>query len=199
MLNQSPNIGFPQMKRVQQTTSAHCGPAVLEMLLSFIGYDFNQERFVEALGIGNKLSTHGMTVKEMGEAVRRVMPDVEFWYKNDSSLGQLSQIVRAYGFPVGIEWQGVFFEDSDGDDGHYSVVTSIDTVNNLILLADPYGRFAGIDRRFNISEFQYRWWDTNEIIDPGSGRYSIEEDYHMMFIVTPANTLFPISLNMQRG
>jgi ABC-type bacteriocin/lantibiotic exporter with double-glycine peptidase domain len=187
------------MKRVRQKTASHCGPAVLEMLFSYLGFYVDQDEFVRTVGIGEKLEVYGMTVKEMEEAVARLTPQLTFWHKLGSSLADISQIINTYGFPVGVEWQGVFFEDADEDNGHYGVVTHLDTVNNLIMLSDPYPRFAGTDRQFHILEFQDRWWDENEVRDPGSGSVQTVREERMIFIVTPKDSIFPESLGMVRG
>lgn len=199
MLKTFNNPHFPDLKRVSQKTNSHCGPAVLEMLSSFLGFDMDQDEFVDVLGIAHKLPTHGMTIYEMAEAIKKLFPSVQFWYKHNSSLNDLSQLVNNYRFPVGVEWQGIFYEDSDGDDGHYSVITHIDTSNNIVTIADPYSRFAGTDRIFHILEFEDRWWDENEIKDPFSGRTRLERDYHTLFILTPKEETFPEILEMVRG
>ncbi|MCJ7805647.1 cysteine peptidase family C39 domain-containing protein [Patescibacteria group bacterium] len=193
------NPYFPTMRRVRQKTSSHCAPAVLEMLASYVGKDVDQDAFVEAAEATEKLRVYGMTVDEMGRAVTRLVPDVQFWYKHHGTLSELTEIVRIHKYPVGIEWQGVFYEDADEDNGHYSIVTHIDTVNNIIVLADPYKRFAGSDRSFHVLEFEERWWDENEIIDTWSRKHNIVRDEHTMFIITPKDVFFPEYLGMYRG
>lgn len=193
------NPFFPMMRRVEQRTSSHCAPAVLEMLSSFVGREVNQDAFVEAAGVADKLQTYGMTVDEMGRATTQLLPDFQFWYKHHSTLSELTEIVKVHKYPVGVEWQGVFYEDADEDNGHYSIVTHIDTINNIIVLADPYKRFAGSDRSFHILEFEERWWDENEIIDQWSGRHNIVRDEHTMFLITPKQIYFPEILGMNRG
>lgn len=186
------------MKRVTQVTSSHCGPATLEMLASFLGIYISQNSFVSAAGVEEKLETHGMTIEEMKKAVGILLPDCCLWTKNGAGVYELSNLINNYHFPVGVEWQGVFFEDEDDDNGHYSVVTHIDTVNNLVMLADPYRRFAGEDRRFPIIEFESRWWDENEIKDPATGSVRIERDEKLLFVLTPKETTFPQLLGMQK-
>ena len=187
------------MKRVCQKTNSHCGPAVLEMLFSFVGAYFDQDEFVHTIGKDeDSLKVYGMTVAEMSKASKMLAPEYNFWFKENSSLSDLQQIVKEYGFPVGIEWQGVFYEDADEDDGHYSVVTYVDTVNNIIMLSDPYKRFAGSDRTFHIMEFDHRWWDENEVVDRELNRKFITREEHMMFLVTPKEAIFPETLGMIR-
>jgi ABC-type bacteriocin/lantibiotic exporter with double-glycine peptidase domain len=196
MPNPFNNPFFPTLKRVCQKTTSHCGPAVLEMLASYVGVYIDQEEFVDAVGIRKKLDEYGMIVSEMRTAISILAPQLQFWYKSNSTLNDLSEIVNRFNFPVAVEWQGVFFEDEDEDNGHYSAVTHIDTVNNMIMLSDPYKRFAGSDRRFHILEFEDRWWDENEVINPYTGNTQVIRDDHMLFIVTPKEAIFPEYLGM---
>jgi predicted double-glycine peptidase len=189
---------FSQMQRVKQITSYHCGPAVVKMLASCQGVAVKQADIVAAAGIGRRLKIYGMTVAEMGRAVNRLWPQLQLWSKDNASLKELQELVNAYGQPVGVEWQGVFEEYEDEDNGHYAVVVQIDMANNVILLADPFKKYAGKDRRFSIIDFEHRWWDTNEIIDSRTGKHKLMKDYHMMFIVTPKGATFPEILGMER-
>jgi len=102
------NPFFPSMKRARQLTPAHCGPAVVKMLLNFIGIFVTQEQIVDASGVRGKLPTHGMTVAEMGKAVSVLAPSFEFWSKMHSTISELSEVVNLHQYPVGVEWQGVF-------------------------------------------------------------------------------------------
>lgn len=169
------------------------------MLLSHCGSEINQEALVEAAEIRHSLEQYGMIVPEMGKAVSVVAPQLGFWYKEHSVIEDLELIIGGYKYPVGVEWQGVFYEDDDGDIGHYSVVTNIDRANKIITLSDPYGRFAGTDRSFHIDEFESRWWDENEVWDEAIGGRRLVRDEKMMFIVTPKFETFPYSLGMKSG
>ncbi len=194
--SQDDNTRFPLLKRIQQSTNSHCGPAVLEMLTGYIGKDIPQQRYVDILNIGEKLKTHGMTVAEMGEALKLLDPTLRLWYKQNSRIEDIYRLNTDYNYPVGIEWQGIFYQYSDGDDGHYSVVTGLDLTSLKIYIADPYEVFAGKDRTIKLGRFIPRWWETNEIIDPVSNKKNIVEDIRMMFIVTHAHEDFPLKLNM---
>jgi len=199
------------MGRISQIDDDHCGPAVLEMLTSQYNVSIPQADFVVAAGIQRKILTHGMFVEEMGLAVSKLAPHLQFWYKRDASLRELSSLVNQFHFPVGVEWQGIFekvyFDDPDdsfgeedeADDdvetGHYSIVTGIQTSSNWITLADPYHN-RGTDRQITILEFERRWWDINEIIDPKTGKRREQDDYHTLFFVTPTNTDFPVEMDL---
>lgn len=169
------------------------------MLLSFYGIKVKQREIVTAAEADYKLKTHGVTVAELGVAVKRLAPAMQLWYKTHATIGELAKVIHEYRHPVGVEWQGEFGEYSDEDNGHYAVATQVDTVNNVILLADPFKVFAGADRRFGVVEFERRWWDTNEIIDKASGRRWYVKDDQMMFVVVPNEITFPEELGMQRG
>ena len=166
------------------------------MLCSYVGVYVDQEEFVDAVGIRKKLDEYGMIVPEMRTAISILTPQLQFWYKPNATLNDISEIVNRFNFPVGVEWQGVFFEDEDEDNGHYSVVTHIDTTNNIVMLSDPYRRFAGNDRRFHVLEFDDRWWDENEVINPYTGTTQVIRDDHMLYIVTPKDAIFPEHLEM---
>jgi predicted double-glycine peptidase len=213
MPNALPNLLYPGMRRVTQVDDDHCGPAVLEMLLSSVGVGCSQTQLVEIAGIQKKILTHGMFIEEMGLAVAKLSADIQFWYKRESTLRELSQLVTDCGYPVGVEWQGIFegcyFEDEDIDEdseddedtsddvetGHYSVVTGISTSENWLTLADPYHN-RGVDRQLSILEFERRWWDINEVTDPTTGKRHEQDDYHALFLVTPKNITLPADLDL---
>lgn len=199
MENSWPELGFPQMKRVKQISVVHCGPAVIKMLLSIYGIEVKQKQIVEAAGAEWKLKTHGMTVAELGAAVKLLVAQMQLWFKTQATIGELARLVHEYGLPVGVEWQGVFEEYEDEDSGHYGVVTRVDTLHNVIMLADPFKKYAGKDRRFSVVDFERRWWDTNEIIDRTTGKRWHQKDDQMMFVVIPKEMTFPEELGMQRG
>jgi len=194
------DLTFSGMHRVRQITSVHCGPAVVKMLLSFVGIRVMQKEVVAAAGITNeKLENYGMIYQEMIRAIKNLAPECIFWYKNDSSLGELSQIINLFKYPVGVEWQGIFLsEDKDEDDGHYGIITKVDTVNNLIGIVDPY-YYDGEDRRLGVVEFERRWWDVNFITDPTTGRRQEIYDRRLMFVVARGGETFPEELGMSRG
>jgi len=210
MPNNSSEYPFPALKRIAQVTSSYCGPAVIEMLLSFLNYGIHQHQIVQAAGIGHKININGSTIPELAFALHTLFPELQFWYKHEARIGELSQIINQFHYPVAVEWQGIFdwpdddeFEESygeyDDDEGHYSIVTYISTQQNLVLIADPERHYAGTDRNFSILQFEKRWWDQNSITDPKSGHQYQVNDYHTMFIITPANTTFPQTLGMLSG
>lgn len=190
---------FPNMKRVAQITSAHCAPAVLRMLLSFWGVKIYQKEIVRAAGLDfGWLKVHGMNLKQVAEVVEKIAPDMQFWSKQRSSMGDLDLLVNQYKIPVGVEWQGIFGEYADDDDGHYSVITYLNLAENKIKLADPFGPFSEEDRVFTIKQFDTRWWDNNEIHGESTQPH-FEYDENLMFIIAPKIETYPETLGMVRG
>jgi hypothetical protein len=201
MANNSISNLFPNLKRVAQINSYYCGPATIQMLLSIYDINIDQQEVVDCLGINNKIAQHGMTITEIGYFIKEFYPQYQFWYKFNSSISELSQLINVHGFPVGIEWQGIFdypdeeaFDDEDDDPGHLAVITGINTNENYIYIADPDAHYAGIDRKFSVLQFERRWWDINTIIDPLSHHQKEVDDFQGLFLITPHNVSFPGNL-----
>lgn len=209
------NLNF-HSDNFRQISEAHCGPAVIQMLLANVGVEVSQEAVAEAGGAKDRIELHGMRVEQLAMAVNRLAPQMRFYFKDLASIDELVRIVREYRMPVGVEWQGVFEDDeedstpkenpsallpdseSEEDDfGHYSIVTQVRLRSKTLLIADPYKDYFSQARIFSFEEFEPRWWDTNEVIDEETGQPRLVMDYHMMFVVTRPNALFPIRMGMR--
>ena len=194
-----------QVNRICQISEAHCGPAVIQMLLGHLGIFVTQEEVAEAGEVIDRIEIHGMRVDQLALAVQRLTPTTQFWFKKNAKFEELVELITVHKYPVGVEWQGVFTteededEDEEDDYGHYSVISHIDLEKKELIIVDPYKDFVSQDRIFSIDTFIDRWWDTNEVIDPRTGKAKLVEDYHMMFIVTPKEVTFPQKLRMKRG
>lgn len=169
------------MRRVRQKTSAHCGPAVLQMLVSLYDYRISQDSFVKASGIRNIIKSRGMSPKQLGKAIKK-LTDLHFYTKQNTTITELFNLVRKYKIPVGVEWQGVFGKYSDGDDGHYSIVVNVDKRERTVTIADPFRNYARRDRVFKIEEFAKRWWDYN-VIHLQSRKHRKINDRQLIFLV----------------
>lgn len=188
------------------------------MLLSNLGIDVSQEAIAEAGGAADLIDLHGMRVDQLALAVARLAPRVIFYHKDHATLEELVQVVNHYRYPVGVEWQGLFEDDRDAqgaiepageaesllpsdsesedeDYGHYSVVVHADRRKKILLIADPYKDYYEQARIFRLTDFEARWYDYNEVVDPLTGRSVLIEDVHMMFLVAPKNVLFPLRMN----
>ena len=190
---------FPSLKRVKQVTSSHCGPAALVSLFSFLGVRTSQGRIVRSLRAENKIMDSGFVIKDLARGVRIVgKGKFTFWKKEGATVGDLDKIVNKYKFPVGVEWQGVFYEDEEGDNGHYGIITEVDKVKGYLKLADPYKKFAGLDRKFRSADFEKRWWDSNEVAIPYSKIKKLVYDRKLMFLITSKKETFPRRFGMIR-
>lgn len=185
---------FPKMKRAKQVTSSHCGPAVIEALFSFLNFKVSQASVVGSIRADKKIKRVGLNVDDLSMAVKKLgRGNFTFWKKAGATITNLSLIVNKYQYPAGVEWQGVFYEYADGDNGHYCVVTRVNKEAGYLRLADPFFRFAGVDRKFKIKDFEKRWWDENVI-----GKKTVK-DRRMMFVVTPKGDTWPKKLGMKRA
>jgi hypothetical protein len=185
---------FPKMKRAKQVTSSHCGPAVVEALFSFLGVKVSQASIVKSIRADKKIKKIGLNVDDLALSVKKLgKGKFTFWKKAGSTITNLSVLVNKYQYPVGVEWQGVFYEYADGDNGHYCVVTRVNKEGGYLRLADPFYKFVGVDRKFTLKDFEKRWWDVNVI-----GKKTVK-DKKMMFIITPKGTTWPRKLGMKRG
>lgn len=197
-MSTSQNDYFPELTRVRQLTDSYCGPAVLQMLFSFYSFWTAQGHIIEAANVMNRINDHGTTVQDLARAATILAPHFTFWYKDYSIVNDLHELTEVHHHPVAVEWQGVFGDDYTVDyDGHYSVITHVNLEEGYLQLADPYPDFAGRDRRFNLVEFNKRWWDFNEVLDPATGETKHVRDERMMFIVTEPNATFPLEIGMK--
>lgn len=196
------NFNLPQYTQISES---HCGPAVTQMLLSFLGTSVSQEAVAELGGAKDLIELNGMRVDQLALAVHKLAPQYFFWFKEHSTLTELTAIIRQHGYPVGVEWQGVFDdleedeeEDDDDDYGHYSVVIQVYPRKKELVIADPYKDYISQARVFSFQEFDQRWYDYNEIVDPKTGKAYLKKDDHMMFLITPLEEMFPLKFGMER-
>ena len=185
---------FPGMRRVKQINLSHCCPAVLVALFSFLGARVSQRAITRSLRAQNKIKKYGFVMKEMARAAKIYGREgkLVFWQKRNAKISDVDLAVNRYMFPVGVEWQGVFYENEDEDNGHYCIVTEIDKKQGHLRLSDPYPEFAGVDRKFPIVFFAKRWWDKNVI----RGRKVM--DKRIMFVIAPRGDSWPKKLGMRR-
>ncbi len=214
-----PTFDFHQ-QRFKQISESHCGPAVIQMLLGNLGIEVSQEAVAEAGEATHPIEINGMRIDQLARAVRRLAPQVLFYYKDHASIGDLVRMVNDYHYPVGVEWQGVFedatdqpsteiktveveqailltdSESEDNDFGHYSLVVRADRRKRQLIIADPYKDYFSQARIFGFDDFDRRWYDYNEIPDPISGKPMLVEDDHYLFVVVWRNVLFPLRMGM---
>lgn len=190
---------FSRLRRIEQITENHCGPAVLQMLLENIGVTASQEEITEAAGASRTIETHGTRVDQLAKAVHELAPIAKLWYKEKASPDDLEYVLNECKFPVGVEWQGLFndMDDDDDDYGHYSIIANIDKVKDEIIVVDPYKDFVDQNRIVKMSLFLSRWWDFNEVKDLETGEKTFKKDEQLFFVVVPLSVSFPTELGMQ--
>lgn len=190
---------FSRLRRIEQITENHCGPAVIQMLLENIGVNASQEEITEAAGATHAIETHGTRVDQLAKAVQQLAPIAKLWFKEKSGPEDLEYVLNECKYPVGVEWQGLF-EDMDQDDddyGHYSIIAHIDKSKDELIVVDPYKDFVDQSRIVKMSTFLNRWWDFNEIKDPQTGEKTFKKDEQLFFVVVPLSVAFPAELGMQ--
>ena len=216
----NPEVDFHQ-PRFMQISESHCGPAVIQMLLSSLGVEVTQEEVAEEGGATNLIEMNGMRVDQLAGAVQRLAPKLCFYYKDHASLEELARVVNDYRCPAGVEWQGLFedkaeqqvgetksglkepaglivnSESEEEDFGHYSLVVRADRRKRQVLIADPYKDYFSQTRVFSFEEFDRRWYDYNEVPDPVSGESVLVKDDHLIFVVVRKNVRFPRGIGMK--
>lgn len=193
-------LPFPKMLRLKQIDVYSCGPAVIASLFSIFGVKIGQKKIIFSLRAEKKIKQYGLNMKEMAKAAKIVGKGAfNFWIKRNSKISDLDLAINKYKYPVGVEWQGVFYENEDEDNGHNSVITKVDKKTGTLRVYDPYYIFAGVDRKFNIKEFVKRWWDENEIKVSGSSKRRLVRDIRIMFVITPKGETWPKKLGMTKA
>jgi len=190
---------FSRLRRIQQITENHCGPAVTQMLLENVGVNVSQEEITEAAGATHTIETHGTRVDQLAKAVHELAPIAKLWYKEKASVDDLEYVLEECKFPVGVEWQGLFedMDDDEDDYGHYSIIAHIDKVKDEIIVVDPYKDFVDQSRIVKMSTFLNRWWDFTEVKDMETGEKTFKKDEQLFFVIAPLSVAFPAELGMQ--
>jgi hypothetical protein len=190
---------FSRLRRIEQITENHCGPAVIQMLLENIGVTATQEEITEAAGATQTIASHGTRVDQLAKAVQQLAPIAKLWYKEHASPEDLEYVLEEQKFPPGVEWQGLFddMDDDDDDYGHYSIISHIDKIKDELIVVDPYKDFVDQNRIVRMSLFLSRWWDFNEVKDSQTGEKTFKKDEQLFFVVVPLSVAFPSELGMQ--
>lgn len=190
---------FSRLRRIEQITENHCGPAVIQMLLENIGVNATQEEITEAAGATRTIETHGTRVDQLARAVHELAPIARLWFKEGAGADDLEYVLNECKYPVGVEWQGLFadMDDDDDDYGHYSIIAHIDKDKDELIVVDPYKDFVDQSRIVKMSLFLNRWWDFNEVKDPETGKKTFKKDEQLFFVVVPLSVTFPEDLGMQ--
>ncbi|HKB88538.1 MAG TPA: C39 family peptidase [Patescibacteria group bacterium] len=195
---------FASMARVLELSNYSCGPATLEMLLSFVGSKATQKELIKSIRVQKTIKLYGININDMGHAVKIVSRGkLVFWRKHRANVSDIALTIDKFKYPVGVEWQGDFYENEDEDRGHYSVVTSVNKESGFLRIADPYFnsffKYKDLDRKYAINDFVKKWWDINEIKVAGSPKRRKIKDTRVMFVIVPKGENWPKKLGMVKA
>jgi hypothetical protein len=191
------------VRQITQITNAHCGPAVVQMMLESIGVYVAQEEVVIVGRAEELIQDYGMRVDQLAEAVSMLAPQTRFWYKYRADMSDV-QVILGRGYGVGVEWQGLFYETEEeeqeedppdfNDRGHYSIIVNADEDYEEMVFIDPHRQFSGRKRLFSLPTFLRRWWDVNYYVDPLTKAVTQSKSERVLFFITPDTELFPHDL-----
>src|SRR3989344_446487 len=132
-----------------QDTEYTCGPASLQMVLSFLG-DFKSE-----IELAKKAETSKETGTSHSGMIETAKGEGFFVYINSDSNAEEMKYFLALGHPVIVD-----FLEPSSDIGHYAVTTAIGRgglfFREMICLNDPWN---GRDYKISLKEFEKRWRD----------------------------------------
>jgi ABC-type bacteriocin/lantibiotic exporter with double-glycine peptidase domain len=191
------------IKKVTQQTDCWCGPAVLAMLLDFLGKKVTQDEIVEAARIKTWIEYHGTQPHHMAKALRKLAPEMQLWIKNNATVKDITTLISVHTWPVGVNWQGLFYKTAKEEasyppeeSGHYSILVDLSAKKNQVTLVDPYPGFSTQPRIFSLTWFKKRWWDSIDTKNPDSGRIAKLSTHKSIFLIAPKNVTFPKKLGM---
>lgn len=145
------SVTMLELKAFQETLhEGMCGPASLKIVLDYFGVDKTETELADLMGktaLGTDAESIAAAAKSLGfEAV----------VKNESDFGDI-QTWLGKKVPVIVNWftRGrADYSDSEVADGHYSVVSGLDSEN--IYLQDPE---LGALRTIKRDDFKKVWFD----------------------------------------
>ncbi len=148
------------VKPFQETLGqSMCGPASLKIVLAYYGMNKSERELYELCGTDSDLGTNDQGLKSAAEHL-----GFEVTIKNNSSYEDIDYYLKK-DIPVIVDWftRGRRdYSDSNVCDGHYSVVSGLDSQN--IYLQDPE---IGGERIIDREDFLTVWFDfTGEYINP---------------------------------
>ena len=96
---------FPGMARVKEISNYSCGPATLEMLLSFVGFKVPQKQLIRSLRAQNTIKLYGINIKEMARAVNAAgKGKLAFWRKHGASVNDIALAIGKWYTPCRTTW-----------------------------------------------------------------------------------------------
>ncbi|PWU23592.1 hypothetical protein C5B42_02405 [Candidatus Cerribacteria bacterium 'Amazon FNV 2010 28 9'] len=192
-----------------QKDDDHCGPAVLAMLFSQYGITVTQEDATKAAHVVHLIKKYGTRPDKMALGVKNIDSKYKLMWKQDASLRDVVSLIEKYKLPVGVNFQGMFYENfkelmkktgktyRNGDHGHYSIIVDLNKNHTKISLLDPYYDFSEKPRVFNWKWFKGRWHDFGYIFESKEKVKPRIDTKHVLFVVVPKDFEFPAAMKMQ--
>jgi hypothetical protein len=175
------------MKRIFQKEIGFCGPASLQILFSFYGLVVPQELIVEKTNVADTETHIGFRLDTLNDAVKKINHNFVILAKYNSTISDLKRIIDVTNTPLGVEWQGKFksIEGIFYSEGHYSVVTSIE--NSEILIIDPEPHSTLLNGRISFEEFQFRWYEYNQFPESNLENINIRTENLIFVLANQSN------------
>jgi hypothetical protein len=182
-----------KVKRIKQNGIGYCGPASLQILLSAVNIDLNQENIMNSIGIPEDKRAGGTRIDQLAQIIESHVAGYALLAKYNSTVLDLHLMNRKYHLPAGIEWQGSFTEPESYvyDEGHYSVVLDTDINLSKLIIIDPDDRSTFKNGILSFEQLEKRWWDVNHLPCGNNGSMKILEVYNekLIFIIIPRNDI----------
>jgi hypothetical protein len=169
----------------------HCGPVTVEMMYSFYGLSYSQDQIAAMIGDVERITARGCAVPELAQAVEQLTPDYVLLGKQYGTIADLHSLTEDFQLPAAVEWRGRFLEPDDRvwEEGHYSLITGLNSRQGLLEMIDPYApgiNLLSSNGVISVDVFLQRWWDTNPMPVDGNGGELIEvRDDQLLFVLAP--------------
>jgi ABC-type bacteriocin/lantibiotic exporter with double-glycine peptidase domain len=136
-----------------QKQSGWCGPAVVQMVLSYNGIKKRQKTIAEAIYKHWWGTGHGLMIAYLSKFFKVVN------FKNNATITDVRRHLDKANIVI-VNWWDDFSKNEA--DGHYSIIIDYDSKNKLITLADPSRTRKGI-WKIKSKEFNSKWYDYLDI------------------------------------
>lgn len=169
----------------------YCGPTAVSMLVEALGKRFTPIEIGEATGVSESIAAEGTLITELAKAISVLDVELAVMSKFDCTLEDVASLCNNLGIPVGVEWQCSFFDASINkifSEGHYSIVTKIDFMNNELAIVDPDTSSVYYGRSIHAADFLDRWWETNIVRMPDDSTCEVTNRAHA-FVVCGATEI----------
>lgn len=169
------------LDRVSQLIG-HCGPASISMMLSFFGEKVDQRELAAQAGVSDTIEKSGSRLDQLSFAISELLPSYLLLGNFFTSEEDINFVLNELKIPLGVEWQGIFFNEVRGrfEIGHYSVLNDYSPQSGDLGIIDPDDESVHCDGIIPKETFFPRWWEINVMND--GKKYKTEK---CSFVVIP--------------